>query len=159
MKKPRLFIGSSSESLEIAYELQRSLDESVEVTVWTQGIFVPSSYTWVDIEQTLPSFDFAAYILKGEDFLILRGQQYHAARDNVILELGYSIGTLGRSRTYLITPKEPEDLRLPSDLFGLKLLTFSANRSDNNMTAALGPTCQAIRKEIARLGPRQPDSA
>ena len=127
------------------------------MTVWTQDIFSPSSYTWLDIEKTLPTFDFAAYVFNADDFLLLRGQEYRATRDNVILELGYSIAVLGQFRTYIVAPRGASDQRVPSDLFGLTLLTYSSDRSDANLNAALGPACHSIRKEIARLGARQQD--
>ena len=39
MVRPRLFIGSSTESLKYSYAIQEELEDSAEVTVWTQGIF------------------------------------------------------------------------------------------------------------------------
>jgi hypothetical protein len=159
MGKPRLFVGSSTESLEIAYEIQKSLEDVAEITVWTQGIFTPSSFTWLDIEKTMPTFDFAAYVFNADDFLVLRGERYHATRDNVILELGFSIGTLGRFRTYIVTAGGKSDQRVPTDLFGLKLLTYATDRGDFNQAAALGPACHSIRREIVRLGPKQQEAS
>jgi predicted nucleotide-binding protein len=158
MNKPRLFIGSSTESLSVAYEIQKTLEDVAETTVWNQGIFSPNSYTLLEIEKKLPLFDFAAFVFDAEDFLVLRGQEYRATRDNVILEFGFSVGTIGRFRTYIVAPRGQSDHRMPTDLLGLKLLYYS-ERSDSNLAAALGPACHDIRNEIIRLGAKQQESS
>jgi hypothetical protein len=45
MVKPNIFIGSSTESLEVAYSLQENLEPSAEVTVWTQGC--SKNHLWI----------------------------------------------------------------------------------------------------------------
>jgi len=37
--RPRIFVGSATESLDIAYAVQENLEHNAEITVWTQGIF------------------------------------------------------------------------------------------------------------------------
>ena len=38
-KRPMVFIGSSSEGVTIAKGMQVLLDQTLEVTIWSQGVF------------------------------------------------------------------------------------------------------------------------
>lgn len=101
-KHSRVFVGSSREGLKYAYAIQENLDHDAEVTVWSQGIFEPSKTTIESLEQQLDKFDFAIFVFTGDDGLAYRGQAFDAVRDNVIFELGMSMGKLGRNRSYVI---------------------------------------------------------
>ncbi len=147
-KKPRIFVGSSTESLDIAYTVQVNLEKDAEVTVWTQNIFTPSNYLLESLLHALKSAAFGIFILSPDDVIRMRDQYFGTVRDNVLFELGVFIGLLGKNRSFFIVPEDANDLHLPSDLLGLFPLTFNPNREDGNLNAALGPACNCIRCSI-----------
>jgi chaperonin GroEL len=149
--KPRLFIGSSTEGLRIAYAIQENLDYEAEITVWPQGVFELSTTSLEGLMRGLEGTDFGVFVFTPDDLAVIRGQQYAVARDNVVFELGLFVGRLGRQRSFIVTPRG-EDLRLPTDLVGLTPATYEAARSDGNLQAALGATCNQIRRAVQQLG-------
>jgi predicted nucleotide-binding protein len=154
MTAPTVFIGSSSEARDIAYAIQSNLDRDTEPTVWDQGVFELSRSTLDNLAQALHKFDFGIFVLSADDVLRLRSKRYATARDNVLFELGLFIGQLGSERTFFIVPQTDTPFRLPTDLAGITYATYSANRSDNNFLAALGPACNQILSTIRKHGSR-----
>ncbi len=146
--KKKLFIGSSTESLSLAYAIQENLEHTAEITVWSQDIFKPSSYALDDLEDALDAFDFGIFIFSPEDMTTIRNEEKMTVRDNVLFEFGLFIGRLGRENCFFVMPRAEDDLHLPTDLLGLSPLTYDPKRTDSNLNAALGPACNKIRKEI-----------
>jgi len=154
--KPSMFVGSSAESLSIAYAIQDNLDHTIDVTVWDQGIFKPSNYNLESILDAARNSDFGAFVFSPDDIVVIRDQEKMAVRDNVIFELGIFIGSLGKSRSFIIIPRDENKLDLPSDLLGIVPLTYSTTRTDNNIKAALGLACNQIREVATSLGAKTP---
>jgi|GEM_PF-1055707 len=152
--KPRVFIASSVESLNVAYAVQENLEYHAEITVWDQGVFQLSTYTLEALDAALREFDFAVFIFSADDLIQIRDQKFLAVRDNVIFELGMFIGGLGKTRSFILMPREQGALHLPTDLLGLTPATYEPNRKDGNLQAALGPACNKIRSAIKSHGPR-----
>lgn len=153
--KPPLFVGSSSENLEVAYAVQENLEAVAEVTVWTQGVFNPSRYNLESLAEALFETDFGVFVFAPNDITSMRGQDRATVRDNVVFELGMFVGRLGRERCFILVPRaESANLHLPSDLLGLLPATYDSNRTDGNVRAALGPACAAISRSVAQLGKR-----
>lgn len=150
---PSLFIGSSTEGLVVARELQAEIDQDCQPTVWSQNVFVPGGTTLGELLTASQKFDFAALILTPDDSVVSRGEQIAAARDNVIFELGLFLGALGPSRVFIIHPRG-KVLRLPSDIAGVTLLDYNDNRKDGNLRAAIGPAATEMRKRISLEGLR-----
>jgi len=149
-----LFIGSSTEGLDIAYGIQENLEFDAETTVWKQGIFKPTRQTLADIVTVMQSTDFAAFVFNADDVLTMRGKDFQVTRDNVIFELGLFIGHLGVDQCFFIHPRGLNNLHLPSDLLGLTALTFDSDRSDGNLVAALGTACNQIRRAMREATPK-----
>lgn len=144
--KPRIFIGSSGESLDIAHSVQEALEPVADTIVWDQGVFQPSMTTLEAIFQALDSSDFGIFILGADDVTTLRGSQVKTARDNVLFELGIFAGRIGIGKTFFMVPDGVEGFHLPTDLLGITHLKFRANR--DNLMASLGPTCTRIKRAL-----------
>lgn len=146
---PSIFIGSSTEALDVAREVELQLQHDALTTIWKDGVFGLGSGTLESLMNMLDQFDFAVMILSSDDMIESRQKNYASPRDNVVFELGLFMGRLGRSRTFIIHEKEV-NLKLPSDLAGI---TVSPYRTRENLSAALSPTCTPIIKAIRSLGP------
>lgn len=151
--KPKVFIGSSVEKLEIAYAVQQNLEHAADVTVWTQGVSRLMSNILDDLIKALKESDFGVFVFAPEDVVQIRDRQLSSVRDNVVFEFGLFIGKLGKERAFFITPRDQTNFRLLTDLSGITPATFDSTRE--NLQAALGPACFQIQQEIKRLGVRR----
>lgn len=150
-QRPVLFIGSSSESLDVAYAAQENLEDCAQVIVWTQGLFGLSKSFLESLLDTLDETQFGLFVFAPDDLTRIRGQVVETTRDNVIFELGLFIGRLGRERTFIIMPKGNVDLHLPSDLLGINTATFIEPEKQRLLVAALGPACNKARRAIEEV--------
>jgi predicted nucleotide-binding protein len=153
--KPSVFIASSVEGLEIAYATQENLEYDAEVVVWPQGIFDLSKYALESLVSAFDKADFGIFVFSNDDIIKLRDKEYTTVRDNVVFEFGLLIGKLGLNRSFVLIPRNVDNLHLPTDLLGIIPGTFDNKRVDENMRAALGPACNKIRKAISRLGAKK----
>jgi CAP12/Pycsar effector protein, TIR domain len=161
--KPTLFVGSSSESLDIAYAAQRNLEDVAEVVVWTQGIFELTKSYLESLLDALEDTEFGLFVFGADDVVRIRGTEMPTARDNVVFELGLFTGRLGRDRAFILMPKSSADFHLPTDLLGVSTATFQPPSRPDRLQAALGPACYdirlAIRKHAVLRNPASPEPA
>lgn len=150
--RPTLFVGSSSEGLNIPEAIQVLLDHSCEVTIWSQGVFGLGEGALESLVNAVDDFDFAILVLTPDDLLTSRKKSSAAPRDNVLFELGLFMGALGRKRTFAIYNRSAQ-IKLPSDLAGVTVATFEPHAS-GNMQSALGAATTTIKNQITRLGVR-----
>ena len=152
--KPRIFLASSSEGLEVAEAVHCNLEFAAEVTPWSAGLLNLSKPAFESLLQVIDTFDYAVFVLTPDDVATIRGQQLAVARDNVILELGMFLGRLGKERCFIVLPRGHEDLHLPTDLIGFSPATYEPNRSDRNLQAALVYACSQIKQAVSQHGAR-----
>jgi hypothetical protein len=151
LRKPRLFIASSVESLPIADAVNVNLDHEFEVTIWKNGTFNLSSSTVEDLVKKASSVDFALFIFAPDDITTIRNQNQHVVRDNVIFEMGLFVGAIGKSRSFVLRPRGV-DMHMPTDLLGITMADFDPNRSDSDLVSATNRACSLIKTEVTRLG-------
>lgn len=153
-KRPRVFVGSSTEGLRVAETIQLNLDHLCEVTVWHQGIFAPGSGTLQTLLNVAREYDFAVLVLTPDDMVASRGDTLISPRDNVIFELGLFMGSLGAERTMVLYDRT-SDLKIPSDLAGVTMITYQPHTS-GDLEATLGAPCTRLKKQISKHGTRRP---
>jgi len=140
-KRPRVFIGSSTEGLEIAEYVQLGLQYVADCTVWNQEALALSELVLEGLARRARDYDFAVLVLTPDDVVIKRDVKGNTPRDNVMFELGLFIGVLGRERTFVVCGRENAHM-LPTDLAGLIPATFD---HQENRAAALGPVCRRLK--------------
>ena len=87
-KRPAVFIGSSSEGLDIAKAIQLNLDKICDVVLWSQGVFGLGTGTLEALVSKIAEIDYAVLVLTADDLVTSRECSRQAPRDNVLLELG-----------------------------------------------------------------------
>jgi hypothetical protein len=78
--KPKVFIMSSVEGLDVAREIQSGLQRDALPTVWTNGVFWASSYPLETLENAVEDSDFGVAIAKFEDMVQSRGSLHLGSR-------------------------------------------------------------------------------
>lgn len=150
----RVFVMSSVEALPVTRLLVEHFQHDPFLTVvWDHGVFRASNYTLDELEQQLQLADFAIAVAHADDTVITRGDEWPTVRDNVVFELGMFIGFLGRTRAFLMEPRE-DKLKLPSDLTGLTTVSYRYVPG-RDARSHLAPACNQIRELILAAGPRE----
>ena len=154
--RPKIFIASSSEGLEVTHAVRRlllqELGDRAEIEPWPRKFDLSATYI-ESLEKSADHADFAISVLTADDLTTSRKKESLAPRDNVVFELGLFMGRLGRERCYLIRQNNSK-LKLPSDLLGVHLADFTPP-ADGNLKAVLDPVCALIAERIGALGIRQ----
>jgi predicted nucleotide-binding protein len=145
--KPRVFIGSSAEGLNVAEAIQLGLDYVAECTIWSQGVFGLSVGSLEALTKAMSKYDYAVLVLTPDDVTTKRGATSNSPRDNVLFELGRCIGALGRESTFIVYCRD-ETLELPTDLAGVTAATYGRH-TDGNLRAALGSVCTVLKAAMS----------
>ncbi len=151
--QPTVFIGSSSEGLEVAQSIHRYLNRLPVVPIlWSQGVFQASSTAIEELIKLTLESDFAIIVLTPDDMTKSRGTVRASPRDNAIFELGLFMGALHRDRTYFVCPSGVE-IKIPTDLLGVTRLQYQP-RGRKSLNRRLRSVKQHIQRLINMHGPR-----
>lgn len=149
--EPVLFVGSSAEVSPIASAIRDGLvRSSINVRLWSENIFVASTFPLESLEQQLATCDFAALVVSPDDQVVSRSVASDAPRDNIVFELGLFMGALGHERVFLVCPRNVP-IKIPSDLLGLTVLRYDVT---DLPSASLEQVNDDLRCIILKAGPR-----
>ncbi|MDQ6949114.1 MAG: nucleotide-binding protein [Actinomycetota bacterium] len=147
--KYRMFIGSSTESAQVAKALASHFKDSLcEPSLW-QNAFALGKHNMENLRQAVDDHQFAAFVFTPDDEVISRGSSAPAPRDNVILEMGLFSYRYGTERSFAVLP-EDERVKIPSDLLGITFATYMPPGDDgrqdhNRWKNALTDAAEQIR--------------
>lgn len=140
---PKIFIGSSSEGLKVAKNIEAKLLEFAKCTIWTEAFeFGKSNFD--NLADQIAFYDYAILIVTGDDTIVSRGKSQKGGRDNVLFEFGLFTGGLGKSRVFYVIEK---DTKLPSDLLGMTL-PYIPKYAAENFDDILDKNVDLIKKHI-----------
>lgn len=147
--KTRIFIGSSSEGLEIAKKVRTFFETDFECFLWTDDIFKYNENFLETLMKEASLFDFGFMVFTKDDYTKSRLTDFDSPRDNVVFEYGLFLGRLGKDNAYIIKDK---DVKLPSDLFGISNATFSCKKQPDNTLVldedSLNESLSKLKKQI-----------
>lgn len=151
MSKPRVFIGSASEALDVADEVRSLLFKDFEVYIWTDDIFKSNESPLQTLLMEAGLFDFGIMILSKDDYSRSRGVAFEAPRDNTLFEFGIFLGRIGDGRAFALAE---DGVKLPSDLYGVTIEHYNKG-ADSTAYNSLKGSALRISKlmlESSRLG-------
>lgn len=140
LRRPTIFLASSSEGLDVAKKLERKLRGDMSVTLWRDA-FPAGEYTLKTLQE-LHRFDGAIVLATKDDKVVSRGKSYDSMRDNLLVEYGISVASFGYQRALLVIEDLP-DVKVPSDLHGLTLIGLPSGDKDG-----LGKAARKIRDVV-----------
>lgn len=137
MKKKKIFIGSSSETIDLANAAKSILESDFDVTIWNESVWEKSVFKinhnfLNDLLKASLQFDFGLLLGTSDDKVNYRGTDVLQPRDNVLFELGLFMGRLGLSKCAFVVDK---DLKLLSDIEGISLARFEKGNIESFTTS------------------------
>jgi hypothetical protein len=135
--KRKLFIGSSTEELQLAEAATSILEADFDVTIWNNSVWDSAVFKinqnfLADLLKASLQFDFGILLGTADDSVKYRGKEVLQPRDNVLFELGLFTGRLGISKCALLIEK---DAKFPSDLQGITLARFDKSTASSFIQA------------------------
>lgn len=145
MKKPRIFVGSSSEQLPFAKRVAVWLDqEDCAPILWTDS-FDAGDYTLERLLEHSRKCDGAVMIFGEDDKTWFREEELVSPRDNVVYELGLFTGAAKDNAVKRVVFCRVGKSKIASDLNGVSFVNVDKNDPERASTQ------DAIRRYAKRL--------
>lgn len=145
MRKPKIFIGSSTEQLDLAKAIELWLDdEDCEPVLWTSS-FEPGDYTLERLLQNSKSCDGAVMIFGKDDKTWFRETELESPRDNVVYELGLFAGAAKNNAAKRVIFCRVGASKVASDLTGISYVYVDPDKPTRPKTH------EEIRKYARRM--------
>lgn len=145
-KRTKIFIGSSTEGLNVARKIKSALRYDAHVDTWADGLFDRPSQAYIEVlENILNKYEYGIFVFTPDDKIFSRGQISNIPRDNVIFEYGMFLGKHTRKKAFFIVPRGI-DIKLMTDVLGITSLDYDPTNS--NLQSAVSDACDQIREII-----------
>lgn len=126
--KPRIFIGSSKESLGVAERVKAFFSAEFDCHLWSDDIFKSNESFVETLMKSASLFDFGIMIFAKDDKTTVRGEDFETPRDNTLFEYGLFLGRVGSDKAFVVAEK---GVKLPSDLHGVTHVFYDTERRPN----------------------------
>ncbi|HEY6350046.1 MAG TPA: TIR domain-containing protein [Candidatus Angelobacter sp.] len=129
-RKPRIFVGSSTEAANIDHEVRSILENGKAEVIGWRDVCQAGDHPLDALLEVAHSVDGALLIATPDDRTVFRGQERITPRDNILFELGIFISQLGKHRAAIVLVPAPDGqaASLPSDLYGVTALLFESDK-------------------------------
>ena len=165
-KEPKkIFIASSTEALLVADSIKTDLLDiksndkhnniDYEIVIWNEANWRRNRSYFESLLKFITEFDYAVIIFHDDDAIAPKinnteTSDLYMTRDNVLIELGLFIGALGRDSVFILNQKSNKNLKIPSDLSGIFLESYSLQGGDDNKSYYTRPVSLKIHKEVIK---------
>lgn len=146
--RQKIFIGCSTEALNIAYAIQKELtsrNKDYVPVIWKQNIIQSGDTTVPALIKEISNCHFSIFIFNKDDKITSRGRIKSTARDNVIFEYGLATGILGKEACFIF---KASSVDLPSDFDGMSVSIFDSDILTDNIQAGIGPCITEFENAI-----------
>lgn len=146
--KPRIFIGSSTEGLEIANRIKTFFSPDYECFIWNDGIFQCNESFLDTLVKSASLFDFGFMVFSADDKSVVRDENFESPRDNILFEYGLFLGRVGLDRAFVIAENTA---KIPTDMLGITQTRYDVeiNRQGKKVaTNSLEVGLEKLKKQI-----------
>jgi hypothetical protein len=148
-RKINVFIGGSSEALNVAKKVGEILTDSgkFNVVIWNKDTFTYNESFLSSLIKASLIYDFGIFVASSDDLALIRKNVNEIPRDNVIFEYGLFLGALGNKKTFLL---QEDTCKLPTDLLGYTTPRYKAKFTPKEWTELVGSIANEMNKQFLK---------